>query len=243
MRPTAAWLRYFGTALLYGVGVAQEVLWAVVGTERGIVNTSKVAMARPPYTPFEAILRRFAKPVLDRSRTAREVVRSLYRRSRSSGAAAVSAQRARDPTPATSRRELDASLRLLKRKCNDVCLAHEPGPDDRRGATAEAFQSLVHERVIGCFGAAITMDSNPWLSFGSVWQSGWVGGAPHATPWSSTRVFRGVVRNAPKDQLGRALVSPSMLLCWGLAEAPDAVFLVAASTPAKVTKLVAEVVA
>lgn len=234
-------IRYFDVAPLYGMGTAEEVLGEVVGGARDVLIATKAGISRPRYSPVKAMMRRLAKPALDRSRALREAARSMYRR----------AERAPDPSDrkphdfslGTVRRELDESLRLLKRPRVDVYLAHEPGPGDLDAAAAFAFQTLVDERTIGCFGAAITAVSEPWLPFGRVWQSGWMAHAPRMADGGPTHIFHGIVRNADKDRWGRAIVPPSTLLRIAMTEAPESLFLVAASTPEKLRRLVAEVVA
>ncbi|MEI6239049.1 MAG: aldo/keto reductase [Planctomycetia bacterium] len=236
-------IRYFDTAPLYGMGTAEQVLGAVVGSDPDVVIATKVGIARPPYSTLKAAVRRYAKPLLDRSRPIKAVVRSLYTRSTRKTDADPSKSMLRNLSEAAVHRELDESLRLLKRSRVDVYLAHEPSVHDLEVARAEIFQSLVAAGRIGCFGAAITAQSGPWLPFGSVWQSGWAGRPGKDYPQGIGYIFHGMVRTAAKDRLGRAIVAPSTLLRTAMAEAPRALFLVGASTPEKLRRILAEVVA
>jgi aryl-alcohol dehydrogenase-like predicted oxidoreductase len=148
----------------------------------------------------------------------------------------------RDFSASTVRRQLDESLRLLRRSRADVYFVHDPVMADLGPATADVFQTLVAEGRVGCFGAAITAASGPWLPFGNVWQSGWAGRPGSDYPPGPAYVFHGMIRNAAKDRFGRATVSPSRLLGAALAEAPRALFLVGASSPEKLRRLLADVV-
>ena len=236
-------IRYFDTAPLYGMGTAEEVLGAVVGSNPDVVIATKIGIGRPHYSPLKAAVRRYAKPLLDRSRPLKAFARSLFMRSRSGSTAAPAEPLLHDFSAATVHRALEESLRLLKRSRADVYMMHDPSVGDLTPATAEVFQALVAVGTIGCFGAAITAGSPPWRTFGSVWQSGWAGrlGADY-TPGLGY-VFHGTIRTASKDRFGRAVVAPSTLLRTAMAEAPRALFLVGASTPEKLRRIVAEVVA
>ncbi|MEI6505197.1 MAG: aldo/keto reductase [Planctomycetota bacterium] len=236
-------IRYFDTAPLYGMGTAEEVLGAVVGSNPDVMIATKIGIGRPPYSPLKAALRRYAKPLLDRSRPLKAFARSLFMRARSGRTTAPAEPVLHDFSGAAVHRALEESLRLLKRSRVDVYLPHDPSAGDLTPATAEVFRSLVAAGKIGCFGAAITAGSPPWRPFGSVWQSGWAGRPSADYAPGLGYVFHGTIRNASKDRFGRAVVAPSTLLRTAMAEAPHALFLVSASTPEKLRRIVAEVVA
>jgi aryl-alcohol dehydrogenase-like predicted oxidoreductase len=236
-------IRYFDTAPLYGMGTAEEVLGAVVGSDPDVVIATKIGISRPSYSPLKAALRRYAKPLLDRSRPLKSFARSLIMRSRSGRTAAPAEPVLRDFSAAAVHRSLEESLRLLKRSRADVYLPHDPSAGDLTPATAEVFQALVAAGTIGCFGAAITAGSPLWPSFGSVRRLGWAGRPGEDFPPGLSYVFHGTIRTAAKDRFGRAVVAPSTLLRAAMAEAPHALFLVGASTPEKLRRIVAEVVA
>lgn len=235
-------IRYFDTAPLYGMGTAEEVLGEVVGDNRDVVIATKVGIRRPPYSPLKAAVRRYAKPLLDTSRPLKEFARSVYMLSRQKNAAAQGRPVLHDFSTANVHRSLEESLRLLKRSRADVYMAHDPSADDLTPATAEVFQTLVTAGTIGCFGAAITAASPPWRTFGSVWQSGWKRRPGTDYQPGLGYVFHGMIRNAAKDRFGRSVVTPSALLRTAMAEAPQALFLVGASTPDNLRRIVAEVV-
>ena len=235
-------IRYFDTAPLYGMGTAEEVLGAVLGSDPNVVIATKIGIGRPPYLPLEAMVRRYAKPLLDRSRPLKAFARSLFMRVRKGGGTAAPAEPVlRDFSAATVHRALEESLRLLKRSRADVYLTHDPSAGDLTPATAEVFQALVAAGTIGCFGAAITAGSPPWRPFGSIWQSGWAGRPGADYKPGLGYVFHGTIRTAAKDRFGRAVVAPSTLLRRAMAEAPHALFLVGASTPEKLRRILAEV--
>jgi hypothetical protein len=235
-------IRYFDTAPLYGMGTAEEVLGEVVGDNRDVVIATKIGIDRPPYSPLKAALRRYAKPFLDQSRPLKAFARAVYMGSRRGNAAAPGQPRLRDFSAATVHRSLEESLRLLKRSRADVYMAHDPSTDDLNAATADVFQALVAAGTIGCFGAAITEGRPPWRPFGSIWQSGWAGRPGADYPPGLGYVFHGMIRTAAKDRFGRTVVTPSALLRTAMAEAPQALFLVGASTPETLRRIVAEIV-
>jgi len=234
-------IRYFDTAPLYGMGTAEEVLGAVIGDSRDVIIATKVGISRPTYSPLKASLRRLSKPVLDRSQLLKGCARALYVRSAHFSGTGPSQQTLRDLGDDAVRRELEVSLQRLRRSRADVYLAHDPVPENLGPHTEAVFQALLTEGQIGTFGVAINGISGPSGSFGSVWQSRWSSPARVSDPIKPTQVFHGVIRNAPKDRFGRMLVNPASLLRLAMQEAPDAVFLVAASTPERLRQVTEEV--
>ncbi len=236
-------IRYFDTAPLYGMGTAEEVLGAVVSSDPDVVIATKIGISRPPYSSLKAAVRRYAKPLLDRSRPLKAFARSLFMHVRRGSTAAPAEPVLRDFSAATVHRALEESLRLLKRSRADVYLTHDPSAGDLTPATAEVFQALVAAGTIGCFGAAITAKHPPR---GGLWGVGALGGGggPPGADYTPGRgyVFHGTIRTARKDRFGRAVVAPSTLLRTAMAEAPQALFLVGASTPENLRRIVAEVV-
>jgi hypothetical protein len=235
-------IRYFDTAPLYGMGTAEEVLGDVVGGSRDVVIATKVGIARPGYSSLRNTVRRYTKPLLDRSRPLKAMARSIYSRSARARVAVPAQPVPRDFSAVTVHRELDESMRLLKRSYVDVYMVHEPVAEDLGPATEDVFQSLVATGSIGCFGAAITAGRGPWFPFGTIWQSGWAGRPDGSYPPGLGYVFHGMIRTAAKSRFGRAVVEPSTLLRTAMDVAPQAMFLVGASTPEKLRRLVAEVI-
>lgn len=235
-------IRYFDTAPLYGMGTAEEVLGAIVGESRDVIIATKVGIARPHYSPFKASLRRLAQPVFNRSRPLKAWARALYMHSAHAASTAASQQTLRDLADGTVRRELETSLQLLRRSRVDVYLAHDPLPENLGPPTEAVFQALLDARLIGCFGAAITGPSGPWHSFGTVWQSRWSSPPMQTDSMGTTCIFHGVIRNAAKDRFGRTHVAPAALLRLAMQQAPDALFLIAASTPDALRRLTEEVI-
>jgi aryl-alcohol dehydrogenase-like predicted oxidoreductase len=234
-------IRYFDVAPLYGMGTAEEVLGAVVGGSSDVVIASKVGIPRPPYSTAIATARRITKPMLDRSGALKRFARQLRLPLARPQLSAPQKRAPLDLSREAISRDLDESLRLLRRSRIDVYLVHEPLEEDLDLATAEVFHSFLREGRIGCYGAAVTAKRAPWMAFGTVWQSGW-GGPGGDYRSGTTYVFHGVVRNAPKDRLGRAVTAPSGLLRTAMAEAPEGLFIIATSTPDKLRRFVAEVV-
>jgi hypothetical protein len=90
-------------------------------------------------------------------------------------------------------RELDESLRNLRRSAIDVYLVHEPEAIDLTDELLDVFLSLHKSGIIKAFGLAFGGVSSP-TSFGQIVQCRYESGLP--TPASGTvRIFHGVVRS------------------------------------------------
>lgn len=229
-------IRYFDVAPSYGMGTAEDVLGEVLGgSEEGIVAT-KVGIARPAFSARRARLRRWGKPLLDRSRAIKTLARRLY----APRPGDAPAPESRDFSEAAIRGSLEESLRRLKRGRVDLFLAHEPSEGDLSEEVAGRFRKLVEEGVVGAFGAGVDVREDRWRPFGSVWQSGWPGERVGAYVGDVTHVFHGVIRYAEKGRAGGTRVPASRLLQEAVRAAPESLLLVSTSTPSRLRDLVSE---
>lgn len=231
-------IRYFDTAPIYGMGTAEEVLGAVVGNMPDVVIATKVGYPRAQYSAPKNLLRKYLKPVLDRSRGIKTLARRAYGRSPAPRTPAP--RPPQDFSPAAVQRSLESSLDLLHRPTVDVLLAHEPDAAARGQATAETFERLKREGLVRCFGVASSESQAPGDTFGTVWQSAWP--PDPETPYGSAHfcIFHGVIRTAAKGAFGSTLVPARTLLRRAIEARTAALFLVATSTPAKLKDLVSE---
>jgi hypothetical protein len=179
------------------------------------------------------------KPALDRSRSLKEWARRWYAPPRPDGAG--SARHRRDLSPDAVRRSLDESLRLLKRSRADIFLAHDPTEDSFTDETTAIFESLRSAGVVGCYGIAVTEAIDAIRSFGDVWQSGWPRRPDQAYHCARTYVHHGIIRSAAKHRNGETVEAPDRLVEIAMATAPEAVFLLSASSPDRLRAVVASV--
>lgn len=231
-------IRYFDTAPTYGMGTAEEVLGAVVGNMPDVVIATKVGYGRAEYSTRKNILRKYLKPIFDRSRAVKTFARAFY------GARGAPRQRAyRPPVDFTAekiRQSVEASLRSLRRDRLDVFLAHDPSQSSLSDETKAVFESLQKQGLVGCYGAAMSDSCDRTGDFGAVWQSAWPRDPmqPYVRP--CIYVHHGVIRSAPKTRWGATQSKPGVLLRDAIGKAPEAIFIVATSTPKKLRSLVAQ---
>ncbi len=237
-------IRYFDTAPMYGMGTSEEVLGAVLKGIPDVVIATKVGIARPPYSPLKAIMRRASKVILDRSRQLRTAARRAYHSLRRRSEREIEASGIRHLTASHVRQSLCESCALLERSSVDVYLVHEPTPDDLASTElVKSMEDLVAEGLIGCFGAGISACDAPSHLFGSVWQSAWPPPESDQQRDASLRVYHGVLRGAARDSGGRFLKPPPTLLREAMEGQSESLILVAASTPEKLRELVSDVTA
>ncbi len=220
-------IRYFDVAPVYGLGTAEEVLGEVIGNRPDVVIATKVGIPRPPYSARANLLRRFAKPVLDRARGIKTIARKFY----APKAAMPGAEKPRfDFSESSIRNSIEDSLRRLRRDRIDVYLLHEPRPDDLTADLSARLAALVQSRQISSFGVGIDAQTDRWTPFGSIWQSGWPGERVQTYSGDVAYVFHGAIRHAPKDHSGATIVPAGRLVGEAMRLAPRSIILVSTST-------------
>jgi aryl-alcohol dehydrogenase-like predicted oxidoreductase len=186
-------IRHFDTAPAYG---SEEVLGEVLGNASGVTITTKVGLPRFTAGPssargiFGPLYRRTVRPILGRFPG---IKTRLLR---------VAATRQPNPKPIGKRRirpeevlrEVDESLRLLRRSKIDLYLLHEPDEIEITDELREAFQSLQHDGVIGAFGLAFGADPSAMTSFGTIEQCRYNGRNPGRECGEAAHIYHGVVR-------------------------------------------------
>lgn len=225
-------IRHFDTAPSYGMGTSEEVLGEVLAGVQGVTVATKVGPPRGRYSARVNVVRKFVKPVLDRLGS----VKRIARRSYAPPTATATTRPRYDFSRDRIRRELETSLRLLRRAHVDIYLAHEPHPDDLTRDLQPTFDDLVSEGLVRAWGVGIGARSSPWKRCGRVWQSGWTTQS-EAYPADPACIFHGVLRSAERDPRGRLLRPPAELLRSAAAMRPDCVFLVSAANPARLREL------
>jgi aryl-alcohol dehydrogenase-like predicted oxidoreductase len=230
-------ISYFDVAPSYGLGTAEEVLGAVIGSSKDVAIGTKVGVPRPPYSAKAIWARRLTKPFLDRARALKTIARSLAERS-----SATLEERPRyDFSPGAIRASLEVSLRTLRRDSVDVFLAHEPHPEDLSEEVAAGFQRLRDDGLITAFGVGVVEASDRWQRFGSIWQSGWPGPPAQRYAQDVEHIWHGAVRNSQRAERGTKPPRPSAVVRRVLEDSPNSILLVSASTPQRLRELLVEV--
>lgn len=224
-------ITYFDVAPSYGA--AEEALGKVIGASTDIVVATKVGQPHQPYHNAKSFLRETIKPVLDRATPLKRWLASQMSRSPSQAA------RPRyDFSMPFMERSIERSLANLRRERIDVLLAHEPHSDDLSTELALQFQSLQQGGSISSYGVGIGAMSDRWKSFGDIWQSAWPGDSWADYCHDTTYTFHRVIRNSATTPGGRTTPSAPDLIRRARMLAPDCLFIVAASTPARLRELV-----
>jgi aryl-alcohol dehydrogenase-like predicted oxidoreductase len=225
-------IRHFDTAPSYGMGTSEEVLGDVLAGVPGTTITTKIGPGRGVYSPRVNVVRKFVKPVLDRFAR----IKRLARRSYAAKPTVAAARPRYDFSSERIRRELETSLRLLRRTSVDLLLAHEPHQDDLSPALTDVFRNLRTSGLIRGWGTGIDARSAPWLDFGQVWQSGWPG-PDVAYPPGPSYFFHGVLRYGKRDERGRFAVPPGEMLRRAADSRPGCVLIVSAANPRRLREL------
>jgi len=225
-------IRYFDVAPSYGMGTAEEVLGKVIGNAKDVFICTKIGIPRGVYNTRNNIIRKYAKPVLDRFPILKSITKNLHTKNN-----IKSTPRMRyDFSEATIRSTIETSLKLLKRDNVDVFLAHEPHPSDLTSELSSIFVSLQFEGLIKSFGVGIGSISAPWMKFGDVWQSAWSDLVSSKERMLHTQIFHGIVRYSNKNWTG-VPISPSTLLSNAISKYPNTLFIVSASKPTRLQEL------
>lgn len=228
-------IRHFDVAPSYGMGTAEEVLGAVLGSVRDVTICTKVGIPRPTYSRHGYIGRKVANRILPR----RGSLRSLAKRS-------ATRSGRRDDLPGfvfsedAIRASLADSLERLRRESVDVLLLHEPTRADLNADVAARMNTLVREGVVGAYGVGIDASSDLWARFGSTWQSRWPGAAAEGYDRDVSYVFHGALRYAGTE-LADGTIRPAAVLRQATERFPGCVVVVSASSPARLRQVLEDV--
>jgi aryl-alcohol dehydrogenase-like predicted oxidoreductase len=191
----SAGIRHFDTAPVYGQGKSEDVLGQVLSGVADITLTTKIGIARPapPTAPSPArlVYRRFVKPLLKHMPDARSKILQLLTGEQDGFPGPTAPLRKLDVTQI--RRELEESLKWLKRDRVDLYLIHEPDQFELDDEALETFVALKHEGVIGAFGLAFGRSAGVTPNFGTLIQSQYRSDCATQTDYQ-TRIFHGVLR-------------------------------------------------
>jgi aryl-alcohol dehydrogenase-like predicted oxidoreductase len=199
----SAGVRHFDTAPPYGEGQSEGVLGEVLRGVKDVTIATKVGI---PATGGKAgwprvAYRRFLKPALTLVPGVKSRLLQI----------AASRPVLENGAPIAKRklersfilRELEGSLRRLKRDCVDLYLVHEPDQFELDDEALGCFETLVREGVIGAFGLAYGRVTSAVPDFGAVIQSQYCGDRTSPAD-NRTQIYHGILRHGWRDLAGQA---------------------------------------
>jgi aryl-alcohol dehydrogenase-like predicted oxidoreductase len=195
-----AGITHFDTAPAYG---SEDVLGEVLAGEAGITIATKVGLARrtdaapSPRRFFGAVYRRSLRPLLARNPALKSALLHLA----ASTAKPAGARTLRPLHRQEVLRELEESLRRLKRTAVDLYLLHEPEGLVIADELRELFDSLQAQGVIHAYGLAFGGVRDSGRRFGTAVQCRYqreTAQDPHA---GFARLYHGVLRYQPQQAM------------------------------------------
>jgi len=157
-------IRYFDVAPSYGLGTAEDVLGAVLGTQRkDITLASKAGISRPAGGGGLSIARKYLGPVLRRSKVLTSAALRLLRGTSTRGRF----------MPDDVKTSLDESLKRLKTDHLDILLLHDPLLSDMTDELIRFCEDLKTAGAVSCLGIGVNDPIPAQIDFGTVYQSRW----------------------------------------------------------------------
>jgi aryl-alcohol dehydrogenase-like predicted oxidoreductase len=223
-------ITHFDTAPAYG---SEDVLGSVLAGVRGVTITTKIGL--PRFSENASSTRRFAgsfyrrtlRPILARFPT----VKSRLLRATSQGAVNVSPTPKRRLSRDVVLRELEDSLRRLRRSSVDLYLLHEPATIEMTDELNETFVMLQRDGLVGAFGLAFGTVPSIHGAFGTVMQCRYPGATPGPPQSRFIPIYHGVVRfglQHPRED--RTQVAAARLIAQALKTHPECAVIFSAST-------------
>jgi hypothetical protein len=227
-------ITHFDTAPSYG---SEEVLGAVLARMPDVTIATKVGVARSTAERSASqriigpLYRATFRPLLARM----PGLKSTLLRRHATATAIAQPQKTtlhRD----TVLRELEESLRSLRRSAIDIYLIHEPDAIELTDELREVFLSLHRSGVIKAFGLAFGGAPSPQL-FGQIVQCRYESNLPPPDN-GSVRVFHGVVRSGMQTRrVSSVKRDASTMIQEALACDPHAAVIFSASTRRQLTQI------
>lgn len=228
-------IRHFDTAPSYG---SEDVLGEILAGVPDVTITTKVGVPRSVMSRSSAkrligpLYRATFRPLLARMPTLK--ARLLRGRLQAPSSEPVEKRRL---NRADVLRELDESLRRLRRTTIDVYLIHEPDAIEFTDELRDVFLTLQRSGTIKSFGLAFGGVPSP-ISFGRVVQCRYDAEAIAVPHSGALRIYHGVVRIGMQARGASSRPrSPSGMVRDALALHPDTAVIVSASTPRQLSNL------
>jgi hypothetical protein len=223
-------IRHFDTAPAYG---SESVLGEVIGDVRDITIATKIGI--PRYTrPNSAAKRAFGplyrgtiRPLLAHVPAVKSRLLRLAAKPVLTSAPIVKRQIHRDEVL----REVEESLRRLRRTAIDLYLLHEPEAIEITDELRDVFLSLRNDGVIKAFGLAFGALPNDPISFGTVVQCRFSRDSPTFPSHDKIRIYHGVVRFGLQSHIKDNIhVSAGNLIARALERHPASAVIFSASS-------------
>jgi aryl-alcohol dehydrogenase-like predicted oxidoreductase len=224
-------IRHFDTAPAYG---SEDVLGSVLADARDITIATKIGIPRynskasPVRRVFGPVYRSTLRPLFARLPTVKSTLLRVASKPVLTSALIHKRRLSREQVL----RELDDSLRRLRRSTIDLYLLHEPEAIEITDELREVFISLQKDGLIGAFGLAFGASAAELGSFGTVVQCRFPGDAPCSPNRDTTPIYHGVVRfglqHPPRGYVAR--LGAGTLIAQALEKHPDATVIFSAST-------------
>jgi D-threo-aldose 1-dehydrogenase len=184
---------HFDTAPSYD---SESVLGAVIGDARDITIATKIGIpryTRPSSTAkkaFGPLYRATMRPLLGHVPAVKARLLQLAMKPALTNASIVKRKIHKDEVL----REVEESLRRLRRTTIDLYLLHEPEAIELTDELCDVFLSLRKDGVIKAFGLAFGALPNDSISFGTVVQCRFPRDSPTFASHDKIRIYHGVVR-------------------------------------------------
>lgn len=193
----SAGIRHFDTAPPYGGGRSEEALGEVLAGVDDITLTTKIGIERvddeAAPSPARLVYRRLVKPLLTRVPGVKSMLLELIASNQIDDKSQLVPRRRLDGSYV--RRELEGSLKRLKRDRVDLYLIHEPDQFVLDDEALEFCSALRREGVIATFGLAFGRSASVAPDFGTVVQSRYRDDCSSQNCAERTRIFHGVLRH------------------------------------------------
>ena len=229
-------IRHFDTAPAYGNGHSEAALGMVLAGVCDVTITTKIGIARSdsisaPHAASVAY-RRFIRPLLSHFPRVKSHLLRLteWRVPRVPPTAPVIQRRRLVPDEVL--RNLDESLKRLKRDTVNLYLIHEPDQIELTDELRELFANLQKDGVIGAYGLAFGRAVETAPDFGAIVQSRYHPYFPKHHVAGKLKIFHGVLRYSGQGAV-RPLDAnrPDVRLNNVLNEHPDSAIIFSASAP------------
>ena len=238
----AAGIRHFDTAPAYGEGESEAVLGEVLSGVSGVTVATKIGIPRPELrssrSPVRVLYQRLVRPLLSNFPSVKSKLLRLVDRREHGIPESDFGRYVRELTADEVLRELDHSMRLLKRSRLDLYLLHEPDQFLLTEELLEVFAGLQRNGTIGAFGLAYgrVVETSP--PFGAVLQSRYADRSSENRPASGPiRIFHGVFRHGWHEGGRKGTKSPSEYVAKVLAASPNSSIIISASSTRQIREL------
>jgi hypothetical protein len=230
-------ITHFDTGPAYG---SEDVLGEILADARDITIATKIGLPRSnkqvsaAKRVFGSLYRTTLRPLLGRVPAVKSRLLRIASTPAFTNASILKRELHRDDVL----RDLDESLRLLRRTKIDLYLLHEPEGIEITDELREVFRSLQKEGVIGAFGLAFGGLPTEFGSFGTVEQCRFPGDSLAVPLYDKLRVYHGVVRFGLQNRTRDGThLSAGKLIAQALEKDPGSAVIFSASSARQIRQI------